>query len=78
LHPFDEQQDAAMPTLLQTPPRVPTGQIKSFGAFGPKYEIGEPIRALDDGDWMVKIKMVETGEEAEYRYSHLADDPQAR
>lgn len=63
---------------LSVPPAVPVGQIKSFGAFGPKYEVGEPLRALDDGDWMVEVTLVETGEKAEYRLAHVNDDPEAR
>jgi Family of unknown function (DUF5397) len=59
------------------PPPVPVGKIKSFGVFGPKYEVGRPVRQMDDGDWMVEIKMVETGEKAEYRRTHLLDDPEA-
>ncbi len=61
-----------------TAPFVPTGKIKSFGAFGPKYEVGKPLRQLDDGDWMVEVKMVETGESAEYRLTRVCDDPEAR
>lgn len=61
-----------------SPPLVPIGRIKSFGAFGPKYEVGQPIRRLNDGDWMVNIRMVETGEQAEYRYTRLLNDPDAR
>lgn len=59
------------------PPTVPVGRIKTFGSFGPKYEVGNPVRQLEDGDWMVEITMVETGEKAEYRLTHLADDPEA-
>ena len=59
-------------------PAVPVGKIKSFGAFGPKYEVGAPLRALEDGDWMVEVKLVETGEKAEYRLTHVNDDPEAR
>ncbi len=58
-------------------PTVLSGKIKSFGVFGPKYEIGHPIRRLDDGDWLVSIKMVETGEETEYRFTRILDDPEA-
>lgn len=61
-----------------TPPAVPVGKIKSFGPFGPKYEVGQALRPLDDGDWMVEVTMVETGEKTEYRLKHLADDPEAR
>ena len=59
------------------PPSVPVGKIKSFGPFGPKYEVGQAIRQLDDGDWMIEVTMVETGEKAEYRWTHLSDDPEA-
>jgi hypothetical protein len=59
------------------PSCVPVGKIKSFGPFGPKYEVGQPLRQLDDGDWMVEVTMVETGEKAEYRLARLADDPEA-
>lgn len=58
-------------------PQIPVGKIKSFGPFGPKYEVGNPIRLLNDGDWMIEVTMVETGEKAEYRLTHLIDDPVA-
>jgi hypothetical protein len=57
-------------------PIVPVGKIKSFGPFGPKYEVGHALRQSDDGDWMVEVTMVETGETAEYSLRHLIDDPE--
>jgi Family of unknown function (DUF5397) len=66
-----------MQTIV-APPSVPVGKIKSFGAFGPKYEVGKPLRQLDDGDWLVEVKMVETGETVEYRLTRVFDDPEAR
>ncbi len=60
-----------------SPPPVPVGRIKQFGRFGPKYEVGHPLRQLDDGDWMISIKLVATGELAEYRLTRIADDPEA-
>jgi hypothetical protein len=59
------------------PPSIPVGKIKSFGALGPKYEVGNATRPLQGGDWMVEIKLVETGETAEYSLAHLMDDPEA-
>ena len=59
------------------PPLIPVGKIKSFGPFGPKYEVGPALRQLDDGDWLVQVTMVETGETAEYRMTRLLDDPEA-
>ena len=35
------------------------------------------LRQLDDGDWMIEVTMIETGEKAEYRWTHLSDDPEA-
>ena len=58
-------------------PFVPVGKIKSFGPFGPKYEVGRALHQLEDGDWMVEITLVESGEKAEYRLTHLSDDPEA-
>jgi hypothetical protein len=66
-----------MPELI-APPSIPVGKIKSFGAFGPKYEVGQVVRPLEGGDWLVEVKMVETGEKAEYLLTHLLDDPEAR
>ena len=65
-----------MMTTVITPP-VPVGEIKIFGPFGPKYEVGRPLHRLDDGDWMVEITLVESGEKAEYRLTDLSDDPKA-
>jgi len=59
------------------PPRVPVGRVKSFGPLGPKYIVGDPVRQLDDGDWLIEVTIVETGERVEYRWSRLGDDPRA-
>lgn len=58
-------------------PPVPVGKIKSFGPLGPKYEVGRPLRQLPDGDWLIEVKMVETGETAEYRWTRMGNDPEA-
>lgn len=65
-----------MPDVVALP-LVPVGKIKSFGPFGPKYEVGQVRRQLDDGDWMIEVTMVETGEKAEYRFTRLTNDPEA-
>lgn len=58
-------------------PNLPVGQIKTFGYFGPKYQIGDYLRQLDDGDWLVEVTIVETGEKAEYRLTQIQNDPEA-
>lgn len=67
-------------TMNKIPAQATTallGKIKSFGFFGPKYEVGRPLRQTGDGDWVIEIIMVESGERAEYPLSHMLDDPEA-
>ncbi|MDO4683453.1 MAG: DUF5397 family protein [Lautropia sp.] len=67
-----------MHDVTTAPPSIPVGSIRSFGPFGPKYQVGPALRPLHDGDWMVEVLLFETGEKAEYRLSQLQDDPEAR
>jgi hypothetical protein len=62
---------------LATPPIVPVGHIKCFGAAGDAYEVGRPLRPEQNGDWWVEITLVKTGEKAEYLLSAILDDPEA-
>lgn len=62
---------------VDVPPSVPVGKIKSFGPFGPKYEVGKALRELPNGDWMIEVTMIETGERAEYPMTNMQDDPEA-
>ena len=58
-------------------PSIQAREIKSFGYLGPKYEVGDVLRQLDDGDWMVEVLLIETGEKTEYRLTHINNDPKA-
>jgi len=58
-------------------PAVPIGRIKSFGPFGPKYEVGRPLHPVANGDWMIEVTLVESGETAEYSLAHMTEDPEA-
>jgi hypothetical protein len=60
-----------------TPTTIPQGKIKSFDPLGPKYEIGSIVHTLADGDWMVEVTSVDSGEKTEYRLTHLRNDPEA-
>ena len=55
-------------------PRALLGTYRRFGPVGPVYEVAGVIRELDD-DILMKVIVVQTGEEAEYLYSHILDDP---
>jgi hypothetical protein len=61
---------------MEAASNIPVGTIKTFG-IGPKYQVGQPIRRLDDDDWLVNIVLIETGERAEYRLTRILRDPDA-
>jgi hypothetical protein len=57
---------------------VRVGQYKTFGAIGPVYQVLATGRNAPDGEWMIPIRVIETGEELDYRYSRFVQDPDAR
>ena len=65
-------------SLLTTTPDVPIGKIKTFGMNGPSYKVIGHGRSSGDGEWLVPIRVLESGEELDYRYSRLLLDPEAR
>jgi len=62
---------------LITSSSVPVGKIKTFGKDGPKYQVGQALRQLVDGDWVIQVTLIESGEIVEYRLSRIQDDPEA-
>ncbi len=66
-----------MTTLPKSAPNLPVGKIKTFGDQGPYYQITGIGHQGEDGEWMIPIRVVESGEELDYRYSRLALDPDA-
>ena len=44
-------------------PKVPVGNINRFGEIGIIYQVGKPIKQLDNGDWLIEITLIETGED---------------
>lgn len=57
--------------------QVPIGAIKTFGDFGIPYQVGEPDKQLPDGDVLVNITLIQSGEQEKYRLSKLLLDPNA-
>ena len=58
-------------------PRDLVGTWRRFGAVGPVYEIigvGQPA----GGDQVMRIRVVESGEEADYKLADVLDDPRER
>ncbi len=63
--------------LVDIEPNPPVGRIKTFGPCGPKYEIRGRGRPAANNEWLVPIRLVESGEEAEYSFARLQRDPDA-
>ena len=52
------------------------GQFRTFGVLGPTYRILEPIRQIEDGEWLLCIEICDTGEKTEYPYAQVLKDPE--
>ncbi len=50
------------------------GTWRRFGVVGPVYEILAFDHHLDDGDWMMRVRVLDTGEEVDYKLTDLLDD----
>ena len=51
------------------------GTWRRFGAAGPVYEVIGAGAKRGDGERMVRVRVVESGEELDYRLAELMDDP---
>ena len=58
-----------------TSPKGEIGSFRRFGARGPVYEVIAVGKKGPDGDWEMRIRLPETGEEADYPLSHILADP---
>jgi hypothetical protein len=63
-------------TLLE--PSKLIGTWRRFGVFGPVYEIIGAGRELAGGDQLMRVRVVETDEELDYRLTEVLDDPVER
>jgi hypothetical protein len=64
-------------TMLPEPQRL-IGTWRRFGPVGPVYEIVGLGKELSDQDRWMRIRVVETGEEVDYRFTDILDDPRER
>jgi hypothetical protein len=55
---------------------VPAGAVKSFGPYGPEYEVLHEA-AVEDWRRMAHIIVVRTGEELDYPLDDILTDPGA-
>ena len=70
------QIDTGLAKLLRQGQLV--GTWRRFGAVGPVYEIIGAGGDLPGGDRMMRVRVVESGEELDYRLSEIVDDPRER
>ncbi len=54
------------------------GTWRRFGPVGPVYEIIGIGSELSGGDRLMRVRVVETGEEVDYRLAEILDDPRER
>ncbi len=54
------------------------GTWRRFGAVGPVYEIIGAGVELPNGDRMMRVRVIESGEEVDYRFTDILDDPRER
>lgn len=59
-------------------PHSLVGTWRRFGLLGPVYEIVGLGKELPEYDRMMRVRVVETGEELDYRFTDILDDPKER
>ena len=72
-----------MDQVYSDAPRMPraadlVGTWRRFGIAGPVYEIIGAGKELPEGDRLMRVRVVETGEEVDYRLAEILDDPRER
>lgn len=64
--------------MLQIEPQALIGTWRRFGVAGPVYEIVSEGKTLPTGDETLRIRVVETGEELDYKLADVLEDPKER
>jgi Family of unknown function (DUF5397) len=59
-------------------PQALVGTWRRFGALGPVYEIIGAGRALTNGDRLMRVRVIESGEEIDYHLAEILKDPAER
>ena len=62
-----------MPMFVQ--PQSLVGTWRRFGEVGPVYEVIATGAVGHDGEQVMHIRVLESGEEVEYKLSAVLDDP---
>ncbi len=59
-------------------PQLLVGTWRRFGRTGPVYEILAQRGPAGGGDQMMRIRVIESGEELDYPLDEILDDPRER
>jgi hypothetical protein len=70
--------DIEKPALFQIDPRHLVGSWRRFGPVGPVYEIIGAAHSDNAGTPCMRIRVLESGEEVDYRLTDLLEDPKER
>jgi hypothetical protein len=70
--------DLNVETSMLPEPKSLIGTWRRFGAVGPVYEIIALGKELPDYDRWMRVRVVDTGEEVDYRFTEILDDPRER
>lgn len=63
--------------MFMQPERL-VGTWRRFGVAGPVYEIVGVGQEAPGGERIMRIRVVESGEEADYKMTDILDDPRER
>ncbi|MEI8103153.1 MAG: DUF5397 family protein [Chlorobium sp.] len=69
---------ASIDTTSLPLPTSLVGTWHRLGLFGPVYEIIGIGDKLANGDNLMRVRVVESGEELDYRFADILDDPKER
>jgi hypothetical protein len=69
-------QHPAAPFLPE--PQALVGTFRRFGPFGPAYEIIGVGEEEGAGDRWMRVRVLESGEVVDYKFSDILDDPKER
>ncbi len=69
---------ASIDTTSRPLPASLVGTWRRVGLFGPVYEIISVGDNLANGDNLMRVRVVESGEELDYRFADILDDPKER
>ncbi len=74
----DMEQTHAQPSTSAPSPDNVIGTWRRFGLVGPVYEVIGQDHKLENGDWLMRIRVLESGEETAYKLTDILGDPAER